>query len=78
MSGRPDFPPDRVIAECKRPPRPQRPTTYRSDGIAFVFAEVGLAMNAIVWPLSGHSLWTSLAWIGAMFVTWRFQRWLNS
>lgn len=52
--------------------------TYRADVIAFFLAEIGLAINVIVWPLAGHSLWTSCAWIGAMFATWGFQRWINS
>lgn len=41
----------------------------------WIVAETLLAINAALWPLTGHSLWTGVGWLGAMWFAWVLFRW---
>lgn len=44
--------------------------------IAFALAELGLAINAALWPLTGNPWWTALVWLLLMVITWPLRNWV--
>lgn len=45
--------------------------------LAFAVAELGLAINVVLWPLAGHPWWTAVAWSLAMVAAWPIHKWSN-